>query len=53
VDASDTGLSSLVIILDNKKGRLTISHRVMGGKAKSLAEFQKLLEKINLDEWDR
>jgi hypothetical protein len=45
-DGDKAGMASFILILKNKKGKLSISHRVFGGKFLSKADLEKMVDKI-------
>ncbi|MCK4943140.1 MAG: hypothetical protein KAS65_06160 [Candidatus Aminicenantes bacterium] len=47
-DGNKAGMASFSLILKNKKGKLTINHRVFGGKFLGKADLEKIVEKIGL-----
>lgn len=52
-DGEKAGMASFSLILKNKKGTLSINHRVFGGKFLGKADFEKLVEKIGLDNLEK
>lgn len=52
-DGAKTGMSTLIIILKNKTGRFSISHRTLGGKPSTLKDFKKMIQKIKLENLEK
>jgi len=52
-DGKKMGMAGFILILRNRKGKLTISHRVFGGKFLDKAGFEKIIEKIGLDNLEK
>lgn len=52
-DGSKVGMGSLSIILKNKAGKFTISHRIFGGTFLTKAEMEDMLSKIGLEELEK
>ena len=46
-------MATFSLILKNKRGKLQISHRVFGGKFLDRAGFEKIIEKIGLDNLEK
>lgn len=52
-DGAKTGLSSIKVLLKNKVGAFSITHRAIGGKALTQDELQKLLSTVTLEEFEK
>lgn len=52
-DGNKVGMTTFSMILNNKKGKFSISHRVFGGKFLSRAELEKMVEKIGLENLEK
>lgn len=52
-DGNKVGMGSFSLILKNKKGTLSINHRVFGGKFLDKAGFEKIVEKIGLENLEK
>jgi len=48
-DGTKTGMSAVIVILKNKAGRFSVTHRAIGGKAMTMDELEKLLSKVVLE----
>jgi hypothetical protein len=46
-DGSETGMSSIVIILKNEAGKFAVTHRMLGGIPLDKAGLEKVLSQIN------
>ena len=52
-DGTKTGMSGMSVMLKNKAGGFSITHRAIGGKAMNRAELEKLLSSIALKEFEK
>jgi hypothetical protein len=52
-DGDKAGMAGFKLLLNNKKGKLTISHRVFGGTFLKKADFEKMVEKIGLENLEK
>jgi len=52
-DGNKAGMAGFSLILKNKKGKLTISHRVFGGKFLGKADLEKMVDKIGLENLEK
>jgi hypothetical protein len=53
IDGDKAGMASFKLLLKNNKGKLTIHHRVFGGKFLGKADFEKMVEKIGLEKLEK
>ena len=52
-DGNKAGMAGFKMLLNNNKGKLAISHRVFGGKFLGKADFEKMVEKIGLENLEK
>lgn len=52
-DGNKAGIAVFSLILKNKKGKLSIHHRVFGGKFLEKVELEKMAEKIGLEDLEK
>lgn len=53
IDGDKSGMASFKLLLKNNKGKLIIHHRVFGGKFLGKADFEKMVEKIGLENLEK
>jgi len=52
-DGNKAGMAGIIVILKNKKGKLSISHRVFGGKFLGKSDLEKMFVKIGLENLEK